>query len=58
MKKKKKNWKKTKHRKGQRRFRPDGAIVRGGRVTSEYCTASLLHRRFLSPALTSVHNQE
>ena len=53
-KKKKKNKKKTKSGKRRRCFLHDGALALASKVSSGYCTATLPHRRCLSPVLTSV----
>ena len=55
-KKKKKKKKKTKHGKRRRHFLHDGARVRGSKVSSVYCTASLPCRRFLVSVLTTVQD--
>ena len=51
---KNKNKNKTKHGKRRRRFLHDGAHVRGSKISSVYCTASLPCRRFLVSVLTTV----
>ena len=51
---KKKKKKKTKSEKRRRLFLHDGALALASKVSSRYCVLSLLHRRCLSPVLTSV----
>ena len=53
-KKKKKKKKKTKSEKIRRLFLHDGVLALASKVSSGYCTVPLLHRRCLSPVLTSV----
>ena len=51
---KKKKKKTTKSGKRRRRFLHDGALAVASKVSSGYCTATLPHRRCLSPVLASV----